>query len=365
MLRRRESNPHRAVRNFQQNRAFTSQPPGMLGNRYPAASPPVPPRSGHSARSCDMRATRRGLPTSRRWPSRAVWLTAAGATLNVQLAPAGGVLCRGCCGRGHRLYRLRGLNRRDNRGANRSGSGMDTRPPSNYGQAVACLGTTFPLRASVAVGARSHTPSRPARALQVLNRLENVAMRFRACIALLLFVSACATSVPSPGKSAAQDPRLANLQRAAALPWTAGGRCAVQEASAGAAAVGIGLCVLAAPEIVVGTVIVVGVVVVGFVIKEALDAYALDMGHPEARPAPETRPVPETAPAPQKPSPKKGPSRSPKDRTSLLWSHPRPRSETAAGASPSQCRTTVAVIHCTTSAPTELRTTVSPAGMCS
>jgi len=397
MWRRWESNPHRAVRNFQQNRAFTSQPPGMLGNRYPAASPPVPPRSGHSARSCDMRATRRGLPTSRRWPSRAVWLTAAGATLNVQLAPAGGVLCRGCCGRGHRLYRLRGLNRRDNRGANRSGSGMDTRPPSNYGQAVACLGTTFPLRASVAVGARSHTPSRPARALQVLNRLENVAMRFRACIALLLFVSACATSVPSPGKSAAQDPRLANLQRAAALPWTDGGRCAVQEASepwpvlaercfhaldhdwiefhdltgrcavasAGAAAVGIGLCVLAAPEIVVGTVIVVGVVVVGFVIKEALDAYALDMGHPEARPAPETRPVPETAPAPQKPSPKKGPSRSPKDRTSLLWSHPRPRSETAAGASPSQCRTTVAVIHCTTSAPTEFRTTVSPAGMCS
>jgi len=88
------------------------------------------------------------------------------------------------------------------------------------------------------------------------------------------------------------------------------GRCAV--ASAGAAAVGVGLCVLAAPEIVVGTVIIVGVVVVGFVIKEALDAYALDMGRPEARPAPETRPVPETAPAPQNPSPKERPKPEPK-----------------------------------------------------
>jgi len=73
----------------------------------------------------------------------------------------------------------------------------------------------------------------------------------------------------------------------------------------------IGFCVLAAPEIVVGTVIIAGVVVVGFVIKEALDAYALDMGHPEARPAPETRTVPETAPAPRKPSPKKRPKPEP------------------------------------------------------
>jgi hypothetical protein len=50
------------------------------------------------------------------------------------------------------------------------------------------------------------------------------------------------------------------------------GRCAV--ASAGAAAVGLGVCVLAAPEVVVGAVIVAGVVVVGFAIKEALDTYA-------------------------------------------------------------------------------------------
>ncbi len=119
-------------------------------------------------------------------------------------------------------------------------------------------------------------------------------MRPRACIALLLYVSACATSAPSPGEPAARDPRLANLQQAATLPWTDGGRCAVQEASepwpvlaercfhaldhdriefhdttgrcavasAGAAAVGLGVCVLAAPELVVGAVIVAGVVVV-------------------------------------------------------------------------------------------------------
>jgi hypothetical protein len=62
------------------------------------------------------------------------------------------------------------------------------------------------------------------------------------------------------------------------------GRCAV--ASAGAAAVGLGVCVLAAPQIVVGAVIVAGMVVVGFAINEALDAYALDMGRPEGRPPP-------------------------------------------------------------------------------
>src|SRR3954447_4589576 len=118
-------------------------------------------------------------------------------------------------------------------------------------------------------------------------------MRFRACVALLLYLSACATSAPSPSEPVARDPRLANLQRAAKLPWTDGGWCAVREASqpwpvlaercyqaldhdriefhdptgrcsvasAGAAAMGLGVCVLAAPEIVVGAVIVVGVVV--------------------------------------------------------------------------------------------------------
>ena len=168
-------------------------------------------------------------------------------------------------------------------------------------------------------------------------------MRLRACIALLLFLSACTTTPPSPREPADRDPRLANLQRVAKLPWTDGGQCAVREASepwpvlaercfyaldhdrvrfrditgrcavaSAGAAVGVGLCVLAAPEIIVGAVIVAGVVVVGFAIKEALDAHALDMGHPEVRPAPETRPVPETAPAPQKPSPEKRPKPEPK-----------------------------------------------------
>jgi hypothetical protein len=129
------------------------------------------------------------------------------------------------------------------------------------------------------------------------------------------------------------------------LPWMDGGRCAVQEASApwpvlvercfhaldhdrlefhdptgrcavasaGAAAVGLGVCVLAAPELVVGAVIVTGVVVVGFAIKEALDAYELKWADQEdAKPAPETRPVPETKPAPQEPSPKERPKPEPK-----------------------------------------------------
>ncbi|NOK36736.1 hypothetical protein HMI49_26355 [Corallococcus exercitus] len=140
-------------------------------------------------------------------------------------------------------------------------------------------------------------------------------MRFRTCSALLLLLvfSACATSTPSPGARGARSQRLANLQRAAKLPWTDGGRCVVHEASrpwpvlmercypaldhdrlefhdttgrcavasADAAAVGVGFCVLAAPEIAVGAVIVVGVVVVAVAIKEALDAYELRHAYPE------------------------------------------------------------------------------------
>jgi hypothetical protein len=83
-------------------------------------------------------------------------------------------------------------------------------------------------------------------------------------------------------------------------------------ASSGAAAVGLGVCVLAAPEIVVGAVIVAGVVVVGFALKETLDTYAEKRGRPQVKPVPETRPVPETAPAPQKPSPKKRPKPEPR-----------------------------------------------------
>ncbi|WNG17262.1 DUF6310 domain-containing protein [Cystobacter fuscus] len=179
-------------------------------------------------------------------------------------------------------------------------------------------------------------------------------MRFRACIALLLHVSACATSAPSPRAPAARAPELANLQRAATLPWTDGGRCAVQEAtepwpvlvercfqaldhdrlefhdptgrcsiaSAGAAAVGLGVCVLAAPELVVGAVIVTGVVVVGFAIQEALETYAEKKGRPQVRPAPEARPVSETKPPPQEPSPKQRPK--PEPGSSEDWPPPLP-----------------------------------------
>ncbi|RKH43519.1 hypothetical protein D7Y23_29185 [Corallococcus sp. AB050B] len=138
-------------------------------------------------------------------------------------------------------------------------------------------------------------------------------MRSRACIALVLFLSACASSTPSPNERGTRSQRLANLQRAATLPWTDGGRCVVREASqpwpalvercyrtldhdrlefhdttgrctvasADAASVGLGFCVLAAPEIAVGAVIVLGVVVLGVAIKEALDAYELRHAYPE------------------------------------------------------------------------------------
>ncbi len=138
-------------------------------------------------------------------------------------------------------------------------------------------------------------------------------MRLRACISLLLFLSACATSAPNRNEPTVRAPRLANLQRAAKLPWTDEGQCVVREAShpwpvlvekcyrtldhdriefydtagrcsiasADAAAVGLGVCVLAAPEIAVGAVIVLGVVVVGVAIKEALDAYELRHAYPE------------------------------------------------------------------------------------
>ncbi|WP_338044875.1 DUF6310 domain-containing protein [Myxococcus vastator] len=80
------------------------------------------------------------------------------------------------------------------------------------------------------------------------------------------------------------------------------GRCAV--ASTGTMALGIGLCVLAAPEIVMGAVIVVGVVVVGVVIKEALDAYELrGSSQEEVEPAPQTKPAPQEPSANRKPKP--------------------------------------------------------------
>ncbi|ATB47522.1 DUF6310 domain-containing protein [Corallococcus macrosporus] len=161
-------------------------------------------------------------------------------------------------------------------------------------------------------------------------------MRLRACAALLLLLSACATSAPSPKEPAYVNLRIANLQRAATLPWTDGGQCAVREASqpwavlaercfaaldrdrvrfndqtgrcavasADAAVLGIGLCVLAAPEIVVGAVIVVGVVVVGAAIKEALDAYELRGSSSEKEePAPQTKPASQELSAKRKTKP--------------------------------------------------------------
>jgi len=76
---------------------------------------------------------------------------------------------------------------------------------------------------------------------------------------------------------------------------------------------GIGLCVLAAPEIVVGAVIVMGVVVVGFAIKEALDAYSPGLDESESvRSLPETRPMPEPKPPSSGEPAKRGPEPEPK-----------------------------------------------------
>lgn len=163
-------------------------------------------------------------------------------------------------------------------------------------------------------------------------------MRLRACIALLLFLSACASSTRP---ILARSPRLNNLQRAAKLPWTDDGRCVVREASqswpvliercypalnheriefrditgscavasADAAAVGLGFCVLAAPEIVVGAVIVLGLVVVAAAIKEELDAYELRHLYPEEAGASRgTKVVPQDVEAQRKPKLKPEPA---------------------------------------------------------
>ncbi|RKH64649.1 hypothetical protein D7W81_18145 [Corallococcus aberystwythensis] len=135
--------------------------------------------------------------------------------------------------------------------------------------------------------------------------------RLRACLALLFFLSACATSAPDARMF--REQRVTNLQRAAQLPWKDEGRCVVQEAaqpwsvlakrcfpvldhdrvrfhdttgrctvaSTDAAVLVWGVCVLAAPEIIAGAVIVIGVVVVAVAIKEAMDAHELRHLYPE------------------------------------------------------------------------------------
>jgi hypothetical protein len=126
---------------------------------------------------------------------------------------------------------------------------------------------------------------------------------------------------PSPGALVAPNPRLANLQRAAQYPWTddghfvvreasnewpilaercyhaldhkrvkfrdVAGRCAV--ASTGAEVAVVGLCVFAAPEIVIGAVIVIGTVVVAAAITEGLEAYERNASRERARPTTQAR----------------------------------------------------------------------------
>ncbi|MFP2896658.1 DUF6310 domain-containing protein [Corallococcus sp. 4LFB] len=85
------------------------------------------------------------------------------------------------------------------------------------------------------------------------------------------------------------------------------GRCAV--ASADAAAIGLGFCVLAAPEIAVGAVIVVGAVVVAVAIKEALAAHELRHAYPEEAGASRgTKVASREAEAQRKPKPKPEPA---------------------------------------------------------
>jgi hypothetical protein len=77
------------------------------------------------------------------------------------------------------------------------------------------------------------------------------------------------------------------------------GRCSV--ASAGAAALGLGVCILLAPEIIIGAVIVTGAVVVAVAIKEELDAYRR-ASRESAKPEAQTRPIKEPT-ANRKPEP--------------------------------------------------------------
>ena len=159
-------------------------------------------------------------------------------------------------------------------------------------------------------------------------------MPFRTCSVLLVLLSACATTETGLKSRTPGNPRLANLRRAAALPWTDDGHCVVREAlnewpvlvsrcfhaldherirlhdptrrcaiaSAAAAALGgVGLCILAGPEIA-GAVVVIGVVVVAGAIAEELYAYAR-----RGRPGPEAEAVREAV----KPAPPPQPAREP------------------------------------------------------
>ncbi|XXF77648.1 DUF6310 domain-containing protein [Myxococcaceae bacterium GXIMD 01537] len=179
-------------------------------------------------------------------------------------------------------------------------------------------------------------------------------MRSRACFALLLFLSACAATTPSV--PAAERQRFANLQRAAALPWADDGHCVVREAahewpalvercfgaldheriqfhdplgrcavaSTGMAAMGVGLCILVAPEVVVGAVVITGAVVVAIAIQEALDAYSLRRRYPEEEATGETA-KPEVDTTPASPDPRTKRSAQPENAPSgPIWRPPEP-----------------------------------------
>lgn len=149
--------------------------------------------------------------------------------------------------------------------------------------------------------------------------------RTSCALVLLLLLSACATTESSLGGLEAPNPRFANLQRAAQYPWTDDGRCVVREASnewpvlaercfhalehdrvrfrdvtgrcavayAGAATLGVGLCIFLAPELVVGAVVVVGTVMVAAAIQEGIDAYQRNASRERAKPKIQTQPAKE------------------------------------------------------------------------
>jgi hypothetical protein len=163
----------------------------------------------------------------------------------------------------------------------------------------------------------------------------------RTRIALLLLLSACAMTDPSPGEWEAPSPRLANLQRAALYPWTDDGHCAVREASnewpvlaercfhaldrdrvrfrdvtgkcavasapAAAAAVpmAVALCVFASPAVITGAVIVTGTVVVAAAIQEGINAYQRNAFRERAKRTAQTRPSSQQEPVTKRePTPK-------------------------------------------------------------
>lgn len=147
----------------------------------------------------------------------------------------------------------------------------------------------------------------------------------RACSTFLLLLLACVTTEPRTSVQEAHGSRLANLQRAAALPWNDEGRCAVSEASQSWAVLVercyhaldthrirfsdterrcpvalvdgpdveamVGICLLTQPELVVGAVVVLGLVAAAVAIHEELEAEALRERRAEEATRGRTRPT--------------------------------------------------------------------------